>query len=75
MAFPGAFLAKALVDRLPVHVHTAILDAVVIGGGAADGDRRAGAVTRYGHFTTGGSDDRIESTLPPVRRPKIVPRS
>src|SRR5437588_178806 len=29
----GAFLAKALVARLPVHVHTAILDAVVIGGG------------------------------------------
>jgi uncharacterized membrane protein YfcA len=34
VAFPGAFLAKALVDRLPVHVHTAILDAVVIAGGA-----------------------------------------
>ena len=34
VAFPGAFLAKALVARLPVHVHTAILDAVVIGGGA-----------------------------------------
>jgi uncharacterized membrane protein YfcA len=33
VAFPGAFLAKALVDRLPVHVHTAILDAVVITGG------------------------------------------
>jgi len=33
VAFPGAFLAKAIVDRLPVHVHTAILDAVVIGGG------------------------------------------
>ena len=33
VAFPGAFLAKALVDRLPLHVHTAILDAVVIGGG------------------------------------------
>jgi uncharacterized membrane protein YfcA len=33
VAFPGAFLAKALVDRLPVHVHTAILDAVVIAGG------------------------------------------
>jgi uncharacterized membrane protein YfcA len=32
-AFPGAFLAKAIVDRLPLHVHTAILDAVVIGGG------------------------------------------
>jgi uncharacterized membrane protein YfcA len=34
VAFPGAFLAKALVARLPVHVHTAILDAVVAGGGA-----------------------------------------
>jgi uncharacterized membrane protein YfcA len=33
VAFPGAFLAKALVDRLPVHVHTAILDVVVIAGG------------------------------------------
>ena len=33
VAFPGAFLAKALVERMPVHVHTAILDAVVIGGG------------------------------------------
>jgi uncharacterized membrane protein YfcA len=31
---PGAFLAKALVDRLPVHFHTAILDAVVLFGGA-----------------------------------------
>jgi hypothetical protein len=29
----------------------------------------------YGHFTTGGIEDRIDSTLPPVRRPKIVPRS
>jgi len=34
MAFPGAFLAKRLVDRLPLHIHTAVLDAVVIGGGA-----------------------------------------
>jgi uncharacterized membrane protein YfcA len=34
VAFPGAFLAKAMVARLPVHVHTAILDAVVAGGGA-----------------------------------------
>jgi hypothetical protein len=34
VAFPGAFLAKALVARLPVHLHTAMLDAVVIGGGA-----------------------------------------
>jgi uncharacterized membrane protein YfcA len=34
VAFPGAFLAKALVERLPVHLHTALLDAIVIGGGA-----------------------------------------
>jgi len=34
VAFPGAFLAKALVARLPVHLHTVMLDAVVIGGGA-----------------------------------------
>ena len=33
VAFPGAFLAKAIVDRMPVHVHTAILDTVVIAGG------------------------------------------
>jgi uncharacterized membrane protein YfcA len=32
-AFPGAFLAKILVERLPVHVHAAILDAVVVFGG------------------------------------------
>jgi len=34
VAFPGAFLAKALVDRMPVHLHTALLDLIVIGGGA-----------------------------------------
>jgi hypothetical protein len=34
VAFPGAFLAKVLIGRLSVHVHAAILDAVVIGGGA-----------------------------------------
>ena len=33
VAFPGAFLAKPLVERLPLHVHTAILDVVVIVGG------------------------------------------
>jgi uncharacterized membrane protein YfcA len=31
---PGAFLARALVERLPVRLHAAILDAVVVGGGA-----------------------------------------
>jgi uncharacterized membrane protein YfcA len=34
VAFPGAFLARRLVERMPIHVHTAILDTVVIGGGA-----------------------------------------
>jgi hypothetical protein len=29
----------------------------------------------YGHFTSGGIDDKIESTLPPVFNPKVVPRS
>src|SRR6201999_4001911 len=30
---PGAFLAKAFVERMPVHIHTAILDVAVITGG------------------------------------------
>jgi uncharacterized membrane protein YfcA len=34
VAIPGAFLAKAFVERLPVHVHTGILDAIVALGGA-----------------------------------------
>ena len=33
IGFPGAFLAKAFVERMPVHIHTAILDAAVITGG------------------------------------------
>lgn len=32
-------------------------------------------VRLHGHFTTGGIEDRIDSTLPPVRSPKMVPRS
>ena len=27
VALPGAFLARAFVERMPVHIHTAILDA------------------------------------------------
>jgi uncharacterized membrane protein YfcA len=34
IALPGTFLAKAFVERIPVHIHTAILDVVVIAGGA-----------------------------------------
>ncbi|HEY2246140.1 MAG TPA: TSUP family transporter, partial [Bradyrhizobium sp.] len=30
---PGAFLARAFVERMPVHIHTAILDVAVITGG------------------------------------------
>jgi len=33
IAIPGAFLAKAFVERMPVQIHTAILDAAVITGG------------------------------------------
>lgn len=33
VALPGAFLARAIVERMPVHVHTAILDVVVLAGG------------------------------------------
>lgn len=33
IALPGAFLAKAFVERMPVHMHTAILDVVVLFGG------------------------------------------
>ena len=35
VAFPGAFLAKSFVARLPIHVHAYILDAVVLFGGVA----------------------------------------
>lgn len=33
VAIPGAFLAKSSVERMPVHVHAAILDVAVIIGG------------------------------------------
>src|SRR4029078_11438948 len=33
VALPGAFLARAFVERMPGHVHTAILDVVVLLGG------------------------------------------
>jgi uncharacterized membrane protein YfcA len=33
VALPGAFFAKRFVERMPVHIHTAILDAAVIVGG------------------------------------------
>src|SRR6478672_666489 len=34
VALPGAFFAKAFVERMPLHIHTAILDVAVIAGGA-----------------------------------------
>jgi hypothetical protein len=33
VALPGAFFARIFVERMPVHIHTAILDAAVIVGG------------------------------------------
>jgi uncharacterized membrane protein YfcA len=33
VALPGAFLARSFVERMPIHVHTAILDGAVIAGG------------------------------------------
>jgi uncharacterized membrane protein YfcA len=33
IAIPGAFLARSFVERMPVHIHTAILDAAVVTGG------------------------------------------
>ena len=33
IGLPGAFLARAFVERMPVHIHTAILDVAVIVGG------------------------------------------
>jgi uncharacterized membrane protein YfcA len=35
VALPGAFIARAFVERMPVHIHTAILDVAVIAGGVA----------------------------------------
>jgi len=43
IAMPSAFIARALVQRMPVHVHTGILDAVVLIGG---GFLVIGALTR-----------------------------
>jgi uncharacterized membrane protein YfcA len=34
VALPGAFLARTFVERMPIHVHTAILDGVVLLGAA-----------------------------------------
>ena len=33
VTFPGAFLARLILKRLPLHVHTAMLEAVVVIGG------------------------------------------
>jgi uncharacterized membrane protein YfcA len=33
IALPGAFFARAFVERMPVHIHAAILDVAVIAGG------------------------------------------
>jgi uncharacterized membrane protein YfcA len=35
VALPGAFLARAFVERMPIRIHAAILDVAVIAGGGA----------------------------------------
>jgi hypothetical protein len=45
VTLPGAFLARLIVERLPIHVHTAMLDAVVVVGGVV---MVVGAVERMG---------------------------
>ncbi len=114
VALPSAFLAKSLVERMPLHFHRhsrccrarrrdrddvgwiAASDMIVMPGldpainqfkkRWIGGHKRAEATplrmtmpgndtVPQGHFTSGGIDDRIESTLPPVLRPKIVPLS
>jgi uncharacterized membrane protein YfcA len=32
---PGGFIARRLLERIPMKVHTAVMDAVVLGGGAS----------------------------------------
>jgi len=45
VTLPGAFLARWIVKLLPIHIHTAMLDAVVAVGGVV---MIAGAVGRMG---------------------------
>jgi uncharacterized membrane protein YfcA len=45
VTFPGAFLARLILKRLPLHVHTAMLEAVVVIGGMV---MIAGAVGKMG---------------------------
>jgi vacuolar-type H+-ATPase subunit I/STV1 len=45
VTLPGAFLARLIVERLPIHIHTAMLDAVVVVGGVV---MITGAVGRMG---------------------------
>jgi hypothetical protein len=42
---PGAFLARLIIERLPIHIHTAMLDVVVVIGGVV---MIAGAVGKIG---------------------------
>ncbi len=62
----------ALAAASPLALFTALVALLVLAGTwALARDRRED----HGHFTTGGIEDRIDSTLPPVRKPKMVPRS
>lgn len=68
--FSGCLTASGYARWQTIDIGNGVGMATVIKKG--DPARRA---RRYGHFATGGIDDRIESTLPPVFSPKMVPRS
>ncbi len=72
MALPGAFLARRFVERMPLHVHTAILDVVVLRRRRGDG---GGRFTFTATSPPAASRTGSTPTLPPVLRPKMVPRS
>lgn len=74
-ARPTAVFAKArqVVEGMAVgRAFTIRVPVISAPAAAATATTKAQA---QGHLTSGGSDIRMASTLPPVFRPKIVPRS
>jgi hypothetical protein len=61
---------RSLSGELPRHLQLAL-----IGNRKQSLRCRSDRRRAQGHFTTGGIEERIESTLPPVLRPNTVPLS
>jgi hypothetical protein len=65
-------------SRAPSHALWLELQSRLFDDDPESGRRALGASSAedaHGHFTRGGMELRIDSTFPPVRRPKVVPRS